>query len=78
MAIDYDQLPDAAASFIKIITEDKDLNEVKASAYALSSLAGFLAGFAGAKIGDSSAEFLNWCAEAFGKAAGESLKQHRL
>jgi hypothetical protein len=73
---DTERLQDTAAGFIRTIAENKDANEVRASAYALASLAGSLVGLAGAGIDGANAEFLNWGAEGFGKSAAESFKEH--
>jgi hypothetical protein len=67
---------EAASGFIKLIGDDPNPNEVRASAYALAGLAGFLVGFAAAKVGASLEDFLKWCRDSFEQSARRAYQGH--
>jgi hypothetical protein len=71
-----DRLRRSMNEFIKIICEDNDPSEVQSSAYALASAAGFLVGFASAKVGSQFEQFHGWCREGFEKSAQNSYQAH--
>lgn len=70
------RLQRSMTEFIKIICDDNNPSEVQASAYALTSAAGFLVGFASAKIGGSFEQFKNRCRDGFEKSAQQSYREH--
>jgi len=65
-----DRFRGAITGFIKIICEDNNPSEAQAAAYALASAAGFLVGFAAAKVGGSlgNLDYLSMCVACAGKA----------
>jgi hypothetical protein len=72
-----ESLQKAASSFVKLIGDDPNPNEVQASGFALAGLAGFLVGFAAAKVGASYEEYLRWCREGFEKSAQDGYQGHK-
>jgi hypothetical protein len=74
------KLQKSVSSFIDIIATDKNPNEIQASAIALSSLAGFVVGFASVR-GDGGKkrpqELLISCEQGFRKAAEKAAEEHR-
>ncbi len=68
-----DRIKSTTSALIEVIFEGENPSEVKAGAIALASLAGFIVGFAGRRLGDE--ELLERCREDFAKSAGKSYRE---
>lgn len=71
-----DRFRTSTIGLIKIICEDTNPSEVRASAHALASVAGFLVGFAAARTGKSFEQFEQWCREGFQYSAAKAYRDH--
>jgi hypothetical protein len=71
-----ERLRSATGKFIKIICEDSNPSEVKASAYAVASTVGFIVSFAAARTGEPLETFLEWCRGGFEKGAYQAYRDH--